>query len=156
MALSREHLLAIFSGCGQLTRLVLNCDIWCDSPLDDALLIHLRRTCPHLEHVDLCPGNYQTTDASLLALATFPSLKFLRIVEFSGITEAGLMAALRANFDASGQLASWSVEDCCDVNVQRMVDCLERLHLGEFLYSDFIRFNFNAPSLQSNPNVDLS
>lgn len=131
MALSREHLMAIFSGCAQLTKIVLNCDIWCDSPVDDALLAHLRRCCPHLEHLDLCPGNYQTTDASLAVLATFPQLRFLRIVEFSGITEAGLMAAIRANCTSGQKLVSWSVEDCCDVDVRRMVDCLKMIHSGK-------------------------
>ncbi|KAH9392993.1 hypothetical protein TYRP_006092 [Tyrophagus putrescentiae] len=132
----REHLSAIFSGCPLLSRLVLNCDIWCDSPVDDQLLGDLRRCCPLLEHLDLCPGNYQTTDACLAVMATFPRLRTLRLVEFSGITEAGLMAAIRWLISSSRtssssqqqQLVSFTVEDCCDIDVQRVMDGLRRLH----------------------------
>lgn len=145
MALSREHLSAIFSGCPLLSRLVLNCDIWCDSPVDDQLLGDLRRCCPLLEHLDLCPGNYQTTDACLAVMATFPRLRTLRLVEFSGITEAGLMAAIRRWFmmpssasttsssssSQQQQLVSFTVEDCCDIDVQRVMDGLRRLHAGK-------------------------
>lgn len=139
MALSREHLSAIFSGCPLLSRLVLNCDIWCDSPVDDQLLGDLRRCCPLLEHLDLCPGNYQTTDACLAVMATFPRLRSLRLVEFSGITEAGLMAAIRWLISSSRtssssqqqQLVSFTVEDCCDIDVQRVMDGLRRLHAGK-------------------------
>lgn len=127
MALSRDHLMAIFTGCQQLERFVLNCDIWCDSPVDDQLLGHLRRSCPHLAHLDLCPGNFQTTDQSLQILATFPALHYVRLVEFSGITELGLMHFLRR----TPSLAKCTIEDCCDIHSENMIDFVRNLYFGK-------------------------
>lgn len=128
MALTNEDLVTIFTGCNQLRRFVFNCDIWCDSPLDDHVISEMRKYCPRMRHVDLCPGNFQTTNECLQTLATLPELHYLRIVEFSGIDERGLLFMLRM---ASEKLAECVVEDCCDINVAHFATMLEPIYQGK-------------------------
>lgn len=134
MALSRDHLMAIFVGCNKLERFVLNCDIWCDSPLDDQLIYFMRQSCPSLSHLDLCPGNFQTTDESLHLFASFSQLRYIRIVEFNGVTEIGLMHLVQR----TATLRKCIVEDCCDINPDKMISFVKSLYYGTELISTVV------------------
>lgn len=124
MALTKDNLSNIFNGCNSLRKFVLNSDIWCDSPLDDQVINQMHKCCPLLEYIDLCPGNFQTTNNCLEKFASFASLSYLRIVEFSGINENGLINMLRK---ASDSLTHCNIEDCCDINPRNFANSLQPL-----------------------------
>lgn len=90
MSLTSTHMMAIIHGCAKLKKLVINCDVWCDSTISDTVLTQLSKYCPQLNHLSLCPGNFQTTDLSLDALAMLP-LEVLSFTSFPSLTENGII-----------------------------------------------------------------
>lgn len=125
MALGGTTLSSIFNGCSALEKLVINCDIWCESPFDDNLLEAMVDACPHLMSVDLCPGNFTTTDKSLRSLARLLRLRHLRLVEFNGITGDGLVELVMT---CCSTLRKLVIEDCCDLDTARFIDQLRAIY----------------------------
>lgn len=131
MAFTKEQLVNIFIGCNRLKKFVFNSDICCDTPWDDQLIGNMRKYCPNLEYLDLCPGNYQTTDFSLNIISTFPNLKYLKIVEFNGITQQGI-SKLLSKLDSLNQCI---IEDCCDIDQYLLTNLFYNLHQGKYIIS---------------------
>jgi hypothetical protein len=107
MSLTATQFSAIIRGCPKLKKVIINSDVWCDSTICDTLLKQLPKYCPQLNHLSLCPGNFQITDSTLEALAKLP-LKHLSLTSFPAITEFGFINLVKT----CHTLNNCSIEDC--------------------------------------------
>lgn len=119
MSLTYNQLNLLIRSCNQLKKLVISCDVWCDSVISDSIFRQFTQFNQQLRHLSICPGNFGSTDAGLESLARLSALETVEFTGFQAFTELGFIKFIQN----CQTLRNCFIEDCF-VITQTFIDCL--------------------------------